>query len=79
MAAPVEPAHAPTFPFAVAPLRCAYAALEPFFDERTMRLHHDQHHQFHVDGLNAAIQDTPALHGRSIEAILRDLDTRARP
>jgi len=32
----------------------AYDALEPFIDERTMRLHHDKHHAGYVKGLNAA-------------------------
>jgi Fe-Mn family superoxide dismutase len=75
MAAAAEPVNAPTYPFAVPPLRFAYGALEPFFDEHTLRLHHDTHHQSEVDGLNAAIKDTPALHGKSIEAILRDLNS----
>jgi Fe-Mn family superoxide dismutase len=72
--ASAEPVHAPTYPFALPPLRFAYDALEPYFDERTMRLHHDKHHRAYVDGLNAAIKDTPALHGQSIETILRQLD-----
>lgn len=29
-------------------------ALEPHYDEQTVRLHHDKHHQAYVDGLNAA-------------------------
>ena len=32
----------------------AYDALEPFFDEETMHLHHDKHHQTYVNNLNAA-------------------------
>ena len=72
--APAEPTHAPTYPFEVPPLRFAYDALEPYFDEHTMRLHHDIHHQIDVDGLNDAIKDTPELHGQSIEAILRNPD-----
>lgn len=71
----IEPENAPTYPFKVPPLRFAHDALEPFLDARTMRLHHDQHHQTYVDGLNAAIKDVPALHGRSIESVLRSLDT----
>ncbi|TJY42406.1 superoxide dismutase [Cohnella pontilimi] len=36
------------------PLPYRYNALEPCIDEKTMRLHHDKHHQSYVDGLNNA-------------------------
>ncbi|CAM3618113.1 Fe-Mn family superoxide dismutase [Marinicrinis lubricantis] len=36
------------------PLPYAYNALEPYIDEKTMRLHHDEHHQSYVNGLNQA-------------------------
>jgi len=36
------------------PLPYSYKALEPHIDERTMRIHHDKHHQAYVDGLNQA-------------------------
>lgn len=42
------PAH--TLP----PLPYEYDALEPYIDERTMRLHHDIHHRSYVEGLNRA-------------------------
>ena len=32
----------------------AYDALEPHYDEATVRLHHDKHHAAYVTGLNAA-------------------------
>ncbi len=32
----------------------AYDALEPFYDQETVRLHHDMHHKAYVDGLNSA-------------------------
>lgn len=36
-----------------------YAALEPYFDEETMRLHHDKHHATYVANLNAAAENFP--------------------
>lgn len=36
------------------PLPYDYSALEPYIDEQTMRLHHDEHHQSYVNGLNKA-------------------------
>lgn len=36
------------------PLPYAYDALEPYIDEKTMRIHHDIHHKSYVDGLNKA-------------------------
>lgn len=36
------------------PLPYPYDALEPYIDEQTMRIHHDEHHQKYVDDLNTA-------------------------
>lgn len=36
------------------PLPYDYNALEPHYDEQTLRLHHDAHHKSYVDGLNNA-------------------------
>ncbi len=33
-----------------------YNALEPHYDEQTVRLHHDIHHQGYVNGLNTALE-----------------------
>jgi Fe-Mn family superoxide dismutase len=32
----------------------AYNALEPYYDEQTVKIHHDMHHKGYVDGLNLA-------------------------
>lgn len=34
----------------------AYDALEPVYDERTVRIHHDKHHQGYVNGLNSSLE-----------------------
>ncbi|GBG96466.1 superoxide dismutase [Lactococcus termiticola] len=51
----------------------AYDALEPFFDEATMKLHHDKHHNTYVTNLNAAIEKHPELGEKSIEELVAGL------
>jgi Fe-Mn family superoxide dismutase len=51
-----------------------YAALEPYIDEKTMRLHHDMHHGAYVKNLNAALEKYPKLQSLSAEELLSDLD-----
>ncbi|SHN64468.1 superoxide dismutase [Desulfitobacterium chlororespirans] len=41
-------------PYQLPELPYAYDALEPHYDEATVRLHHDIHHKGYVDGLNNA-------------------------
>lgn len=41
-------------PHVLPELPYAYNALEPYYDEQTVRLHHDAHHKAYVDGLNNA-------------------------
>ena len=38
------------------PLPYDYAALEPFIDAETMKLHHDKHHQAYINNVNAALE-----------------------
>lgn len=52
----------------------AYDALEPFFDEETMHLHHDKHHQTYVNNLNAAIEKHPEFFDKTIEELVAYLD-----
>jgi len=50
-----------------------YAALEPHIDAQTMMLHHDQHHAAYVANLNSALEQFPALHGRTALWLLLNL------
>ena len=59
--------------FELPSLPYAYNALEPHIDARTMEIHHGKHHNGYTTKLNAAISGT-ALEGKSIDAILADLD-----
>ena len=43
------------------PLPYGYDALEPHYDEETLRLHHDKHHAAYVKGLNAAEERLAAM------------------
>ncbi|GAA3023288.1 superoxide dismutase [Tetragenococcus solitarius] len=52
-----------------------YDALEPYFDEETMHLHHDKHHNTYVTNLNAAIEKHPELGEKSVEDLMADLDS----
>ena len=59
--------------FEVPPLPYDYGALEPTIDEKTMRLHHDKHHQAYVDNANAALAGTPWA-DRPVEQVLVEID-----
>lgn len=54
----------------LANLPYAYEALEPYFDQATMRLHHDKHHQAYLDKFNVALTDYPQLATVSAEDLL---------
>ncbi|AYG01822.1 superoxide dismutase [Lactococcus allomyrinae] len=61
--------------FTLPELPYAHNALEPFFDEETMRLHHGKHHQTYVNNLNAAIEKHNELDDKTLEELLTNLDT----
>jgi Fe-Mn family superoxide dismutase len=46
--------------YQVPPLPYDYSALEPLYEERTLRLHHDKHHAAYVKGLNEAVKKLEA-------------------
>jgi superoxide dismutase, Fe-Mn family len=53
----------------------AFDALEPHIDAQTMQIHHGKHHQAYVTNLNAALEKYPELQAKSIEDLLRDINT----
>lgn len=55
------------------PLPYAYDALEPYFDETTMRIHHTRHHQTYIDKLNAALEGHGDLQDKTAEELVKDL------
>ena len=58
------------------PLPYDYAALEPFIDAETMKLHHDKHHQTYINNVNAALASHPDLAAKSVDDLVRDLKRR---
>jgi Fe-Mn family superoxide dismutase len=59
--------------FTLPQLPYGFDALEPNIDARTMEIHYGKHHQGYTNNLNGAIEGTD-LEGKSIEAILENLD-----
>jgi superoxide dismutase, Fe-Mn family len=62
-------------PFTLPPLPYAFDALEPHIDARTMEIHHDKHHKAYVDNLNKAVADFPDLGKKSVEDLVKDLNS----
>src|SRR5258705_3697112 len=58
----------PNFPY-------DFAALEPHIDAQTMQIHHGKHHQAYVNNLNAALDKHPELHNKSLDELLRGINT----
>ena len=57
------------------PLPYAFDALEPHIDAQTMQIHHGKHHQTYVNNLNAAIEKAPALEGKSLDDLMRNVNS----
>jgi Fe-Mn family superoxide dismutase len=57
------------------PLPYATDALEPHIDKQTMEIHHGKHHAAYVNNLNAALEKYPDLQSKSIDELLRGIDT----
>lgn len=52
----------------------SYDALEPHIDARTMKIHHQKHHNAYVTNLNAALEKYPDLQDKTVEQLVRNLD-----
>ena len=52
-----------------------FGALEPHIDTQTMQIHHGKHHQAYVNNLNAALDKHPELHAKSLDDLLRGLNS----
>jgi Fe-Mn family superoxide dismutase len=61
--------------FELPPLPYDYSALEPHIDAKTMQLHHDMHHGAYVKNANAALEKHPELQSKSVEQLVRDLNS----
>ena len=68
-----------TYPFVNLPLPYAYDALEPFIDEKTMRLHHDKHLQTYIDNLNAALEKEPRINRLPLKQLIAYADKLPQP
>ena len=57
------------------PLPYAPDALEPHIDKQTMEIHHGKHHNAYVTNLNAALEKHPELQSKSVDDLLRNINT----
>src|SRR5688500_5551269 len=57
------------------PLPYAPDALEPHIDKQTMEIHHGKHHAAYVNNLNAALEKHPDLQSKSVEDLIRNINT----
>ena len=60
--------------YTLPPLPYDFGALEPHIDAKTMEIHHDKHHAAYINNLNAALKDHPDHQGKTIEALIADLN-----
>src|SRR5688572_5658139 len=61
--------------FTLPALPYAFDALEPHIDAQTMQIHHGKHHQAYVNNLNAAVEKAPELANKSLEDLMRGINT----
>src|SRR5439155_20055352 len=57
------------------PLPYPSDALEPYIDKQTMEIHHGKHHAAYVTNLNAALEKHPELQSKSIDDLLKGINS----
>lgn len=55
------------------PLPYAYNAMEPYIDEKTMKLHHDRHLQTYIDNLNKTLSEYPQFQDWTLEQLIMNV------
>src|SRR4030095_3830545 len=65
----------PLMAFTLPPLPYPHNALEPHIDEQTMRIHHAEHPAASVNNLNAALESHPDLQQKSLDDLLRSINS----
>lgn len=58
------------YKFINTPLPYAYNAMEPYIDEKTMRLHHDKHLQTYINNLNETLAQYPQFQNWPLEQLI---------
>src|SRR5436190_1299093 len=61
--------------FTLPSLPYAANSLEPSIDAMTMEIHHGRHHKTYVDNLNKALEGQADLQAKSIEDLMRGLNS----
>lgn len=57
----------PTLPY-------SYDALEPYFDKKTMEIHHIKHHQAYINNANIVLKNLPELANQPVDELIKKLD-----
>lgn len=63
-----------TYPFSLPELPYAYDALEPHIDQKTLQLHHREHHAAYVKKLNEALAPHAQLQRQTLGQLLQGIE-----
>lgn len=60
-------------------LKYDFSALEPYFDEKTMIIHHDKHHALYVEKLNLVMEKYQDLSSKELKEVMISLESLDLP